>query len=153
MKATFLIIIGKHVFFKRDFCTISLQTSLPRRVCRSFPFFRIAFDCTLRTKLDRVPRKRTQDDGWQSGRERFVRISKSRKCGNANNPPKDRESFLKGQTSLLDASVKVSETTTRSAHRADLIPTPVGVITDSSHVYIDHRIFPSESRTKQFPYS
>lgn len=102
---------------------------------------------------NRVPRKRTQDDGWQSGRERFVRISKSRKCGNANNPPKDRESFLKGQTSLLGASVKVSETTTRSAHRADLIPTPVGVIIDSSHVYIDHRIFPSESRTKQFPYS
>lgn len=53
-------------------------------------FFRIVFNCTcFELKLERtefVPRKRTQDDGWQSGREPFVRLSKSRKCGNANNP-------------------------------------------------------------------
>lgn len=77
----FLIIIGKHVFFKRDFCTIFLQTSLPRRVCRSFPFFRIAFDCTLRTKLDQpkfLARGRKMMDGSRAEND----LSVSRSLGN-----------------------------------------------------------------------
>lgn len=81
----FLIIIGKHVFFKRDFCTISLQTSLPRRVRRSwkrsFPFFRIAFDCTLRTKLDQpkfLARGRKMMDGSRAEND----LSVSRSLGN-----------------------------------------------------------------------
>lgn len=118
-------------------------------------FFRIVFNCTcFELKLERtefVPRKRTQDDGWQSGREPFVRLSKSRKCGNANNP-RIVKVCLKAKR-RFQASPLSKFPKQRHDPRPGLIPTPVGIITDPSHVYIDHRIFPSESRTKQFPYS
>lgn len=85
VKTIYRIIIGKHffTFFSSEiFARLDLQTL-------SIVFFlshRIAFRLyALRTSQPSSSTKKTQDDGWQSDRERFVRLSQSRKCGDANN--------------------------------------------------------------------